>query len=338
MQRLIITSLASVFLMSTLAQTTEVSPAGGISKLAIHYYKIDFTKEQRTQLEQTELELIYSIDERGKPVLEKVNGISDPAIVDSLIRQTERVSFFNPQIVDGKPEASVYFMKLRFPKYYSNVSIGFDDDIRQFRKARHDDFESIEYKHSMDIVIGGMLNAYGGSAQEHLNTGGGMKVDMLFMGQKNWGGGFTMDFYGNKLKKPYPISSTRAQTKAPPTLLMGGFASKKINQRGGSNELIIQVDANMALQNVVTRENNLDKDYVQFFGFSPGLVLHYNIAIGHEKPGLYYFQPVMVRNFINLNVALRPLFYENKAASGVMFEVGISWRLRTQFIDSYRFK
>jgi hypothetical protein len=338
MMRYLISILCWAVVLHAGAQTTEVSPPGGISRLAIYYFKINFSKEQRALLEQTELEFIYSVDERGKPTLEKVNGITDPAIIDSLIRQTLIIPYFNPKLIDGKAEASVYFMKLKFPHYGSQESIMLGNEFLTFRKLKLDDFESIEYRGEMDILIGGMMNTFNGTAQEYLGTGGGMKIEMLFTGKKNWGGGLAMDFYGNKLKQPYPIASTREQAKAPPTLLIGGFLSKKFNQEQGDNEIIFQLDANMALQNVVYREDNNDDGYVQFFGFSPALVVHYNIAVGRIRPSFYYFKPAMNRSFVNMNMALRPLFYDNKAANGVMLEFGLSWRLRTRFIESYQLK
>lgn len=338
MIRFILAVLLCAQIIQVQAQTHEANPPGGISRLALYYFKINFSKEQRALLEQHDLEFIYGVDERGKPTLEKVNGMTDPAILDSLVRQTRIIPYFNPKMVDGKAEASVYFMKLRFPSYGSAESVSVTNEFLLFRKLKPDDFESIEYGGEMDILIGGMINTYNGTAQDYLNTGGGMKIEMLFTGKKAWGGGLAMDFYGNKLKQPYPIASTREQTKAPPTLLIGGFVSKKFNQSQGDNEVIFQLDANMALQNVVTREDNNDEDYVQFFGFSPALVVHYNIAVGRVRPSVYYFKPTMNRSFLNMNIALRPLFYDNKAANGVMLEFGLAWRLRTRFIESYQLK
>lgn len=338
MIRFVLITLFWTILSQAQAQTQEPTPAGGISRLALYYFKINFSKEQRALLEQHELELIYSVDERGKPTLEKVNGINDSAIVDSLVRQTNIVPYFDPKMVNGKAEASVYFMKLSFPRYGSQESLLLDNEFLSFRKLKPEDFESIEYGGEMDILIGGMVNTFNGSAQDYLSLGGGMKIEMLFTGKKNWGGGLAMDFYGNKLKQPYPIASTREQAKAPPTLLIGGFISKKFNQVQSDNEVIFQLDANMALQNVVYNEGNNDQDYVQFFGFSPGLVVHYNMPVGRIRSSFYYFRPTMNRSFVNMNIALRPLFYDNKAANGIMLEFGLAWRLRTRFIESYQLK
>jgi hypothetical protein len=68
------------------AQTHEASPPGGISRLAVYYFKIDFSKEQRALLGQTELEFIYGVDEHGKPPLEKVNGIMERDLSQQSIR------------------------------------------------------------------------------------------------------------------------------------------------------------------------------------------------------------------------------------------------------------
>jgi hypothetical protein len=55
--------------------------------------------------------------------------MNDPAILDSLVRQTRIVPYFNPKLVDGKAEASVYFMKLRFPTYGSRESVSLTNEF-----------------------------------------------------------------------------------------------------------------------------------------------------------------------------------------------------------------
>ena len=323
----------------TLAQTQQAAPVGGVSRLALYYFKINFSKEQRALLEQAELELIYEINEKGKPTLEKVNGISDQAIMDSLVQQTRIIPYFNPKMVDGVSEPTIYFMKLRFPQYSTRESISMNNEFASFRKHKPEDFEFIEYRGAIDLVLGGMINTLNGSAQNYLSTGGGMKVEMLFLGRKNdWGGGFNMNFYGNKLKQDYPIISTRPQASAPPTMFMGMTIARKFNQLGSNNEILLQVEANLAMHNVVYRQDSYDNDYVQFIGFSPALVVHYNIPVGKGRPGFYHFSPIMNRHHVNLNIAVRPLFYDNKAANGTMIEFGVSWRSRMRFVDSYKLK
>lgn len=71
------------------------------------------------------------------------------------------------------------------------------------------DFQSIELGKSIEVLIGGAVNTFAGTAQYYLNTGGGMKIDAIFFGQQKFGVGMAMSFYGNKSKKDYPISSMR---------------------------------------------------------------------------------------------------------------------------------
>ena len=98
----------------------DVSPKYGINQLAIKYYGIDFTKEQRKEIENVEIEFIFSIDEYGNPILSEINGVTNQEIVDSLKNKTNEVEKFNPQIRNGKAEPSIYFMKLTFPTYKFN--------------------------------------------------------------------------------------------------------------------------------------------------------------------------------------------------------------------------
>ncbi|MBK8444927.1 MAG: hypothetical protein IPL35_16630 [Sphingobacteriales bacterium] len=95
----------------------QVCPKGGVNQLAIKYYGINFTKEQRKEIGNVEIEIIYSIDEFGNPILSEINGISNPHIIDSLKNKTSEIGLFNPQIVDGIPVPSIYFIKLTFPTY-----------------------------------------------------------------------------------------------------------------------------------------------------------------------------------------------------------------------------
>ena len=48
--------------------------------------------------------------------------------------------------------------------------------------------------------------------------------------------------------------------------------------------------------------------------------------------------PALFGHYINFHGGIRPLFYNSAAGSGVMFEVGISYRLVYRFFDSYVLK
>ncbi|MBK9515618.1 MAG: hypothetical protein IPO05_18885 [Flavobacteriales bacterium] len=75
----------------------DVSPKNGIEQLAIKYYGIDFTKEQRKEIENVEIEFIYLIDEYGDPTLSEINGVKNQEIIDSLINKTKEVERFYPR-------------------------------------------------------------------------------------------------------------------------------------------------------------------------------------------------------------------------------------------------
>jgi len=61
----------------------EVSPIGGLNNLAVQFYGIDFTKDQRKILKEVEVEFIFQVDQEGNPSLSDINGISDKFIIDS---------------------------------------------------------------------------------------------------------------------------------------------------------------------------------------------------------------------------------------------------------------
>ena len=62
-------------------QNNDVSPKVEITDLALHFYISDFTEEQRSLLEEKTIELIFRIEKDGKPVLQKINGISNAGII-----------------------------------------------------------------------------------------------------------------------------------------------------------------------------------------------------------------------------------------------------------------
>jgi hypothetical protein len=310
------------------------TPKGGISALALHYFKIDFTRTQRLLLNANKIELVYSVDQYGKAALEKVNYLSDPIIIDSLVKATEKVPLFQPQVVNGKPTSSIYFLSLRFPRYdavQENIS------YKKVARPRLSDFESIELGGGLDMLMGGMVNTFTGSAHDYLGTGGGMKVDMIFMGQKKFGAGMDMSFYGNPLKKDYPINSNRQQLTAPPTLFIG-LACQWIISKKEKEHITFQLEANYVQQNLNTRIDANDNNWDRFSGFSPGILVHYMVKVGRDHLSSYYWDPVVVNHWLNFHAGIRPLLYNSALANGVMIEAGVSYRMKTTFIKSYLLK
>ena len=314
-------------------------PFGGLEKLALKYYGIDFTKEQRAALKGVDIEFIYLVNEEGSAMLEEINGVSDQVVLDSLRKASASLPAFHPRTVNGIKESSLFFLKLQFPDF-STVS---NSGASTFWHLGHHpvnlaDFEFIKKSgQRLDVSAGAVVNRFVGSPAEYLSWGGGMKIDVFYTGKRGWGGGLVMSFYGNGLKKPYPIPSNRQQNEAPPTLLLGLGASRVLSS-GDRTELNLQLDLAYAIQNVTPRLDVYDEDWVQLKGFSPGVTANYMLRIGREKLYFYYGEPAFMAHYINFHTALRPLFFNLEAATGTMLEVGVSYRFGHLIVGEYRLK
>ncbi|WP_210463109.1 hypothetical protein [Rufibacter roseolus] len=318
--------------------SVQAEPKGGLNALALKYFKIRFTKEQRKKLEDKELEFIFEIDQEGVPTLEAIHGVSERDILDSLQATSAKLPGFIPQEVNGQKQASIYYLKLRYPTY-GNLSggNGYQEAIR-YNETKYEDFAYIHKSgQRLDIVFGGMANAFIGKAGDYLSPGGGMKTEILYRGKNGIGGGLLMSFYGNKLKQDYPIASDREQNTAPPTLLLGVGLNKALMAKE-RKEFLVQLELNYAIQNVTAKEGNNDKDWTQLQGFSPGLVGHYFFQVGKPKAYYYYGAPSVYVNYLNVHAGIRPVFFNLKEATGVMLELGFSFRLGCHGVDEYQIK
>ena len=309
----------------------DVSPKGGLNQLAVKYYGIDFTEEQRELLEDRKIEFIFIIDEQGKATLSEVNGIADSNIIDSLKVRTSMIDNFNPRIRNGIAEPSIYFMRLVFPKYRMTDRHFAIFQGLAYNAAKLEDFEYIHKSNSrFDMIIGGLANQFFGNPSDHLRFGGGMKVDISFTNKRRFFYGMNMSFYGNKLAMDYPLRTSREQNSAPPTLLLGAIFGKwfdKIN---------IQGEINYAIQNVTERLGDKDPDWIQLRGWSPGIVINYTLDIGKEKTMYYYGTPSLFGNRINLHLGFRYVSLSIKQASGPMMELGISYRMVIHGVEEYK--
>jgi len=314
--------------------TDGPEPEGGLSKLALIYYKINFTSAQRKMLEDVPLEFMYSVDANGNATLEDIKGIDDAAILDSLVAKSVRLPKFQPRVKDGIAESSIYFMKLTFPKYRLVNSY----TAYPANRVTMDDFETIERSHwRQDIFFAGAANAFAGNAAEYLRPGGGFRMEFMYMNEKTVGGGLVISLFGNGSKKDYPIATSRAQNNAPPTMFVGGAVNRILISKE-RHELNAQLEFSYALQNVVSRDKT-NNDYLQLKGFSPGITINYLMAFGKDRVQ-YTFgpRPMLIRNAVNFHAAVRPVFFNLHQASGVMFELGIGYRLSMYSILSYDLK
>ena len=314
-------------------ENQEVSPKEGVNGLAIKYYGIEFTEAQRLLLKDKEIEFIFLIDKKGKATLSEVNGIDNKTIIDSLINKTEEIENFNPRIKNSIPEESIYFMKLTFPTYQmTSNKLGLLQGSA-YKEANLEDFEYITLDNShLDLIFGGMINQFIGKPYDYLKLGGGMKMNLSYTDSKNYLYGLNMNIYGNQLKKEYPLNNTRQQLSAPPTLLVGLIFGKSINK------IDVQAELNIASQNITERLGTDDENWIQLKGWSPGILVNYPIRLGKQRPTYYYGQPSLFENNLNLSFGIRYLFLSIPEASGLMAELGVSYRMTIRKVKEYKLK
>ncbi len=329
-----ITIVGYLFAFPLCAQQTETvssnaEPVGGVSQLANQYFSINFTDEQLTELRNAELEFVYKIDLEGQATLLRITGIRDQDILDKFNRIEPPK--FNPKMVNGVAVNSIYTMTLHFPNR--------QHPDRQSASAKEtkplmNDVKSLELTgKKLDMLFGLVANGYNGNPAAYLNMGWGGKLDVM-LGTSKLAFGMTISFFANGLKKPYPINSTRAQNSVVPTGMVGLALNRTLFEEE-KRSFNLQAEFNYAVHNVVSPMYNGDPDYVQFRGFSPGLVGNYMIRIGNGVFDYFHSDPVVKYSYINFHVALRGLSFNSPEASGLMMEFGISYRVSAKFVKKF---
>lgn len=331
---IVIVACIPVFLFAQDSLHQEVAPKRGVEHLAIQYYGIEFTKEQRELLKGKEIEFIFQVDTVGKALLGAVNGITDAAILDSLRRKTDQLEPFYPSIRNGKAQPSIYFLRLTFPSYrMSESQYWVSQNMRYYRRARLSDFEYIQTSNErIDILFAGVLNQFAGRPAEYISLGGGMKMDITVTDRRSMVWGLTMGVYANKIRNEYPIQLARPQLSPMPTLLVGALFGKWFPRFNVQGEL------NFAVQNVTEKIGEKDPGWKQLKGWSPGVLLNYPVLVGKKQAGFYYGAPSVVGNYLNLHVGLRYLGLSLPQASGLMLELGVGYRLTTFSVRDFKFK
>jgi hypothetical protein len=322
----------AMFSQIRISNDTEFGPEpqGGIERLSLNFLKIDFTPAQREVLRNRPLEFIFFVDTTGFATLEDVNGVEDAAIMDSLM-QKRNLPMFTPHIVDGKKRDGLFFMELQFPSYEST----FYPTTSQHEHGNIDDLEFELSGNSFHFLMGGVVNSFSGRPSQYLNTGGGFKLDVLWQTRRKFGYGLAMAAYGNKAAEYYPVTTDRKLDKVPTTFVIGVILSREFEVTE-KNSFIAQFELAYAGQTISSRENANDEEYIQLDGFSPGIVVNYFVRLGKERFQQSNNYPVISSYHLNLHGAIRPLLLNLKAARGLMFEVGISYRLKASVLSSYR--
>lgn len=320
--------VSSAFLKAQQDTTyTPSEPVGGIEMLALAFYDIEFTGEQRKVLSQKPLEYFFYVSDAGVARLESVNGINNSAILDSLYSFRENLPPFTPATRGGVAVQSLYSMQMTFPDYdVAFVNFG----SRPVGKYRLADFDTLAVDHNyFQMLIGGYACGFTGTANDFLKTGGGLKFEVLGFGSKQMYYGMNMAFNGNKQKKPYFVDDERDQNEVPPTLFLGVTVGRFVDN------FLVQLDANIVVQNIVSVDTNSEEDPVQFWGFSPGLIVNYPIPIA-SRINISYLGQFQTNHYINLHAGYRSLFMDDNQGLGGMWEVGVSYRIGTRQLKYFK--
>ena len=87
-------SLAPLFAQELDSLNAEARAPFDESRMALHYFRIDWSDAQWENLAGRRVTMIYFIDEVGEPFLEKLQGIDDAGIIDSFQVATGRLPYF----------------------------------------------------------------------------------------------------------------------------------------------------------------------------------------------------------------------------------------------------
>jgi len=317
----------------------DAAPSISLNRLVLEYYRIDFEPEIREELTGVELELIYLIDSFGYPYLEEVNGTSNTIIRDSLVERTKVIPLFSPALTDGVPVESLYFIRFSYPSYSQGGQLMEYDLLNRLQNARIEDFEFIEEDGSrFDIPMGIHSNFWSGNAADFLRPGGGMKVDIIGTFKNQVSAGLSLNFFFNRRYNEFDLATNREQLRSTTGALMGLSIGKWIDFRDRKQAFHLNFEANYALLNVTENQGDNDPDWVQFRGFSPGVVLSFPIWTIAKKPIINAFSSGVQYHELASHLAFRPMLMNQNQGSGILFEVGLHYRLSMRYVKDYQLK
>jgi hypothetical protein len=327
----------------------EAEPKGGEALVTIVYYRIDFTQEQLEYLRTHEAELIFSVSDKGKAVLEKVNDIDNRAVIDSMMRVSHQLPEFFPKISNGRAVNAVYFMKLAWPHYEQLLpqqQQPFQPMVPYMmtpflqpgpiHKKKLDEFESYTYLYRYDMTFGGLTSSPMGNMANYSQGSGGIRFDCMFFGSKGWGGGFSTFFISNRRIRPYPGTSLSSLSSRMPSTFFSFNVGKVLERKAG--DILIQFEPAFVMQELLSYDNFSSGKPNFLMGFSPGVSIHYALGIGPGHMNQYYYFPTAIRNYVNFHVAARPMVMNLNDARGVMMEAGISYRLALKHVRDYKLR
>lgn len=323
----------TIYSQITDSLNAEVEPFGGINKLALKFYGIEFTKPQRKILEDKEIEMIFEVDEYGLAKLSEINGILDKDILDSLKIKSLTLEKFQPRVVNGVAQTSLYFLKMKFSSYKMTA---YQLELLRGKVYNETKMENFEYilksGRAIDVTLGGMGIQFFGKPDKYLSFGGGMRAKVCYSdGRKNIYG-IQMGIYSNKLKNSFPLNTSKVQIPFPTSLQVGLTFGKCYKG------MAIEVELNQAIMNLTERESTNDKNWIQLKGWSPGIILNYPLTLGKEKAVYYYGSPTVFTHKLNFHFGLRYLKLNLKEASGPLLEIGAAYKMFFEHVKEYKIR
>ncbi|MFT4667447.1 MAG: hypothetical protein ACI8YQ_001907 [Polaribacter sp.] len=308
----------------------DASAPKSVNALALEFYRIDFTKGQRAELEGKELELIFTLSESGRAVLEEVNGLKNQIILDSLKQCTNRLPEFNPKIKNGVAKESLYFLQLIYPTYeMTSTGTGYVPSI-EYKKLQSSDFKFIEEKKSgFEYYLGVIINHHLDNPADYIGVGIGVKSDFIWSIRNEIQLGLDFGFYSSKLKQNYPISSIEEQEDWQQSVYGGLLIGKKFRK------ISAQLEFNFAYQDVTERDVD---NVVSFNGWNAGLLFYYPINLNYEIFELNKTKKYIHRLNLNLHLGIRLIQLSEKETQGTIIEFGVGFRFDSHRITNYQLK
>lgn len=321
------------------AQTDTTSsgaePIGGINRLALVYYSIEFTKEQRKLLENVPVEMIFSVSKEGVAKLEHVNGIQNRSLIDSLYAQTPKVPGFKPEIHDGMPRESLYFMKFRYPTYKMNTQeIPIRSPFYQ-KKINKDEFlELDETGRGFDFTVLGIFTNHFGKPDKYFKPGGGVQIGCEYVSKIGLYYGFGFDMYGNPADQHIAREDTMPYLRSPFSVTTGIYVGFRFDR------LYIQSEAYYSTIAISRSDTETAIGGTSYEGFSPGLFANYIIPFrkNRERVTIHVGQPYINRASLNIRGGFRGFFMDSSEVSGIMLELGVGIRFGSYFVKKYHLK
>lgn len=352
MNRYLIGFVVSLFSLVGYGQMTDslrgaLQPTTGACRLIAHFQSIQFNITQKQLLKNQTAYLSFDVDAEGKATLTQIRGTNGADVFDSIATKGKELPRFAKKLVNGTATPYQYFLAV---PYYTSFKQG---ELENYVYAPQTDCQLLDRSKSyLSFNIGAFAATFAGNAAEHLNTGGGVRLglDYTFNNGIGFGGSFGRTF--SSFKKRYSF------TEAPNSQVGGwtfGVNVHKTFKISPKSHLCLKAEFNIITQSFddITKVYYVDSTTrpptifsvatpvpYNLTAISPGLSINYALALSDKQElGWSMSQlPTTPRHYLNFHAAIRPLFYDKAEASGIMFEVGISYKRASHSLTFHRAK